>query len=94
MIGQFNKMMSTVVGTVPEPVNIIEQEWIKHEWFLGAPSPVMAPGVLTSEAGRALCEPFVNVHFVGTETSDVWEGYMEGAVRSGERGAAEVIAKL
>jgi monoamine oxidase len=87
-------MMSSVVETVPEPINIIEQEWVKHEWFLGAPSPVMPPGVLASEAGRALCDPYQNVHFVGTETSDVWEGYMEGAVRTGERGAAEVTAKL
>ena len=92
--GQFKKMMSSVVGVVPEPINIIEQEWIKHEWFLGAPSPVMAPGVLTSEAGRALLKPFQNVHFIGTETSDVWEGYMEGAVRSGVRGAAEVVASF
>jgi monoamine oxidase len=91
---QFHKMMSAVVETVPEPINIIEQEWIKHEWFLGAPSPVMAPGVLTSEAGLALCEPFKNVHFIGTETSEIWEGYMEGAIRSGERGAAEVVANL
>ncbi|KAG0647947.1 putative flavin-containing monoamine oxidase B [Hyphodiscus hymeniophilus] len=94
VLGQFQKMMSSVVEKVPEPINIIEQEWSKHEWFLGAPSPVMAPGVLTSEAGRALREPYQNVHFVGTETSDVWEGYMEGAVRSGERGAAEVVAEL
>lgn len=93
--GQFNKMMGSMTESrLPEPINIIEQEWIKHEWFLGAPSPVMVPGFLTSAAGRSLREPYKNLHFVGTETSDVWEGYMEGAVRSGERGAAEVIAQL
>jgi monoamine oxidase len=34
------------------------------------------------------------VHFAGAETSDVWNGYMDGAVRSGERAAAEVAAAL
>ena len=29
-----------------------------------------------------------------TETSDYWVGYMDGAVRSGERAAAEVLAEL
>ncbi len=47
-----------------------------------------------SEVGKALRTPFEAVHFVGTETSFEWKGYMEGAVRSGERGAAEVIKAL
>jgi monoamine oxidase len=47
-----------------------------------------------SEVGKALREPFEAIHFVGTETSFEWKGYMEGAVRSGERGAAEVIEAL
>jgi hypothetical protein len=34
------------------------------------------------------------IHWAGTETSDYWNGYMDGAVRSGERAAAEVLAGL
>jgi monoamine oxidase len=34
------------------------------------------------------------VHWAGTETSDYWAGYMDGAVRSGERAAKEVLAAL
>lgn len=30
----------------------------------------------------------------GSETSDVWAGYSEGAVRSGPRAAPEVLATL
>ena len=41
-----------------------------------------------------LTQPFANVHWAGTETSDYWNGYMDGAVRSGERAAAEVLATL
>lgn len=79
---------------VPAPVNVIEKEWIKDPWAAGAPSPVMGPGVLTDDPGKALREPWGNLHFVGTETSLIWKGYMEGAVRSGIRGAQEVIQKL
>ena len=43
---------------------------------------------------EAIKLPFRSLHFVGPETSYVWKGYMEGAVRSGRRGAAEVVAEL
>lgn len=75
------------------PVEVFEQEWSKEEFSKGCPCPVTAPGVMSS-VGHAIRDPFGNVHFVGTETSIVWKGYMEGAVRSGERGAAEVIDAL
>jgi monoamine oxidase len=75
------------------PVEVFEQEWTKEEWSKGAPCPVTGPGLLT-EAGKAVAERVGNLHFVGTETSDVWAGYMEGAVRSGVRGAREVTESL
>jgi monoamine oxidase len=79
---------------VPPAINVIEKEWIKDPWSFGAPSPVTTPGTLVNDAGKSIREPWKNVHFVGTETALVWKGYMEGAVRSGVRGAQEVIAKL
>ena len=39
-------------------------------------------------------QPVDRIHFAGAETSDVWNGYMDGAVRSGERTAAEVLSEL
>lgn len=79
---------------IPAPINIIEMEWSKQEFFLGAPCPVSPPGILTSVGMEAVQTPFGNIHFVGTETSVEWKGYMEGAVRSGDRGAKEVIEAL
>ncbi|TVY68866.1 Amine oxidase [flavin-containing] B [Lachnellula suecica] len=76
-----------------KPIEIFEQEWSKEEWSKGAPCPVAGPGLLT-KAGAALKQSYGNLHFVGTETSDVWSGYMEGAVRSGIRGAKEVVESL
>ena len=34
------------------------------------------------------------IHWAGTETAEVFTGYMDGAVRSGERAAREVRAEL
>lgn len=79
---------------VPEPINALEFEWSKQEFFLGGPCPASPPGLLSSVEGTAFRKPFENIHFVGTETALVWKGYMEGAIRSGDRGAAEVIAAL
>ena len=41
--------------------------------------------------GEALREPVGRIHWAGTETAEVWNGYMDGAIRSGERTAREVI---
>jgi monoamine oxidase len=53
----------------------------------GAPSPLVAHGA-------ALRKPVGRVHWAGSETSTYWNGYMDGAVRSGERAAAEVLERL
>lgn len=91
--GQVSQSFGRFVNSVPAPSNHLEMEWSKQAFFLGAPCPVMTPGILTS-VGENLTQPFKNVHFVGTETAIVWRGYMEGAVRSGQRGGAEVVKAL
>ena len=53
----------------------------------------MGPGGLTAFE-NVLRAPSGCVHFVGTETAYEWKGYMEGAVRSGERGAQEVLLSM
>jgi monoamine oxidase len=40
--------------------------------------------------GHALRSPVGRIHWAGAECSPVWNGYMEGAVRSGESTADEV----
>jgi monoamine oxidase len=90
---QFSQTFGKYVNNIPEPTNSLEMEWSKQGFFLGAPCPVMTPGILTT-VGTELATPFGDVHFVGTETSNVWRGYMEGAVRSGQRGGAEVVKEL
>ena len=73
-----------------EPIAYVECDWAEDGWTAGCVSPC-GPGVLTS-LGTALTVPCGRIHWAGTETSAVWNGYMDGAVRSGRRAAAEVIA--
>jgi monoamine oxidase len=49
-----------------------------------------APGVLT-ELGPALRAPCGRIHWAGTETADITYGGIDGAIRSGERAAQEVL---
>lgn len=78
---------------VEQPLTVVEYEWTKDEWSGGCPVPVAPPGV-TGKYEEALRKRFGGVHFVGTETGWEWKGYMDGAVRSGKRGAEEVIEAL
>ena len=75
------------------PTGYIEQDWTTERWTRGCPVAHVAPGVLT-KYGPWLRRSVGKVHFAGTETADYWLGYMDGAVRSGERAAREVHAAL
>jgi monoamine oxidase len=69
-----------------------ETDWGQDAWTAGCVSPV-GPGVLT-RYGTSLREPVGRIHWAGTETAEMWTGYMDGAVRSGQRVAKEVLDKL
>lgn len=67
--------------------------WMDEPWSLGGYAGLLGPHGLTR--GRdALRRPTGRLHWAGTETSDRWYGYIEGALRSGERAAAEVLEAL
>lgn len=73
-------------------IQYIEKNWADEPWIEGC-SPQVPPGLLTGY-GSALVEPVGRIHWAGTETSPVWAGHMEGAVRSGEQAAAQVMEFL
>jgi monoamine oxidase len=72
------------------PTQFIEHDWRSEKWTRGCPTAIPRPGVL-STYGDTLRTPIGPVHFAGTETSDYWQGYMDGAVRAGERAAREIL---
>ncbi|MEP9362546.1 flavin monoamine oxidase family protein [Nocardioides sp. CN2-186] len=76
-----------------EPLEYVERDWMAEEFSRGCYGAHFAPGVWTSY-GEALREPVGRLHWAGAECSPVWNGYMEGAVRSGETTAQEVLVSL
>ena len=76
-----------------KPIDYIDQDWPADPWSRGCYGPSMGPGVLTT-LGPALRTSFGRVHWAGTETSPIWTGYIEGAIRSGERAASDVLARF
>ena len=75
------------------PVEYVERDWTTEEFTRGCYGAHFAPGVWTG-FGPALREPVGRIHWAGTECSPVWNGYMEGAVLSGEATAREVLGLL
>ena len=71
----------------------IDMPWDNEVYSRGCPVCVMPPGVMT-EYGPVLRPPVGRIHWAGTETATIWNGYMDGAVRSGDRAADEVLAEL
>lgn len=74
------------------PVDYVEQNWTVERYSGGGMISHAPTGVLT-EFGPALREPCGRIHWAGTESSAVMYGFIDGAVRSGERAAAEVMAR-
>jgi monoamine oxidase len=70
-----------------------EALWNLEPFSGGGPVGHPMTGALT-EYGTALRAPIGLVHWAGTETAVRWNGYMDGAVESGQRAADEVLAAL
>ncbi|MBN0047626.1 FAD-dependent oxidoreductase [Streptomyces actuosus] len=75
------------------PSSYHEWSWGDDPYTRGAYGGYLTPGVWTAY-GPALAAPTGRLHWTGTETSTAWNGKLEGAVRSGERAAREVLDAL
>lgn len=75
------------------PVAYHELDWSAEPWTRGCFGAHFPPGVWTQH-GPFLREPVGAIHWAGAETSPVWNGYMDGAIRSGERAAKEILGSL
>ena len=76
-----------------EPLEYIERSWADEPHARGCYAGYLPPGVWL-DYGPALRAPCGRIHWAGTETAERWCGYFDGALRSGQRAAAEVIAGL
>lgn len=76
-----------------DPLEVVERDWAAEPWSRGCYGGHLGVGVWT-RFGPALTRPVGPLHWAGTETADRWSGYLDGALRSGERAAREVLAAL
>jgi monoamine oxidase len=74
------------------PLDYTDQRWGAETFAPGGPTAAVPPGSWT-RYGRWLRQPVGPIHWAGTETADEWTGFLDGAVRSGLRAAAEVHAR-
>jgi monoamine oxidase len=74
-------------------VDFFETSWSGEQWTRGCPVGIPSQGTLLAY-GPQIRAPVGRIHWAGTETSTYWNGYMDGAVRSGERAAAEALSEL
>ena len=72
------------------PVEVVETAWWKEEWTRGCSMAHFPPGLLT-RYGPLLRQPWDRLHWAGTETATISHGAIDGAVRSGERAAREIL---
>jgi monoamine oxidase len=74
LVGLFGKAAAN-------PIGFYQMDWGAEKYTAGCVSP-LEPGVLT-KYGASLRPRVGRIHWAGTETSEKWTGYMDGAVRSG-----------
>ncbi|MEJ7876038.1 MAG: flavin monoamine oxidase family protein [Solirubrobacterales bacterium] len=71
----------------------LDKSWAEEVWTRGCYVGYTPPGVIVGYR-EALREPVGRLHWAGTETATIWNGYLDGAIESGRRAAAEVLSEL
>ncbi|HEX2483763.1 MAG TPA: FAD-dependent oxidoreductase [Myxococcota bacterium] len=75
------------------PAEYLEQDWTAEPYTGGCSAGFATVGTL-APFGAALRAPVGRLHWAGSETAREYFGYMEGALESGERAAAELLVAL
>jgi monoamine oxidase len=90
VLGEFASFFGEEART---PNAFFDTRWTTEQWTRGCPVGIAGPGTLLAYGDR-MRAPVGAIHWAGTETSTYWNGYMDGAVRSGQRAAKEVLDEL
>jgi monoamine oxidase len=94
---QAREALAALARTAPECAalwngRVIRNAWDRNPWSLGSYA-LIRPGQYTAFYGIE-GKPEGHVYFAGEHTSIESQGYLNGAVESGQRAAAEVLASL
>jgi monoamine oxidase len=86
VVGTFARLFGSRAAS---PERYLDKVWAHEEWTRGCYGAYLPTGGWTTY-GPALRKPVGRIHWAGTETASIWMGYIDGAIRSGERAAVEV----
>lgn len=75
------------------PKYFLTQDWSEETYTNGCFSGHFIPGGFI-KYGEYVRSTANGIHWAGTETATIWNGYFEGAVRSGEREARKIMGKI
>jgi monoamine oxidase len=73
-----------------DPATALLSTWHDDPWVRGSYS---ARGLTSSVGAPALSKPLGPLHFAGEHTAGDWHGLMEGALRSGQRAARQLLRR-
>ncbi len=79
--------------TAGRPRNYFDMSWADQPYTRGCYGAFTPPGVLL-DYGDQTRKPVGPIHWAGTESATLWNGYMDGAIESGYRAADEVAKRL
>jgi monoamine oxidase len=87
--------LGAVVGErAARPLDYTEKTWSEDPYARGGYEAYVTPGGWTGYGRTGWRTPTGTLHWAGTETASVWNGYIDGALSSGLRAAHEVVAAL
>lgn len=77
-------------GAAATPAQVLQRNWSEEPFTRGCYGGRFATGLWTS-VGEHLARPTGRISWAGAETAAVWNGYIDGAIRSGRRAARETL---
>ncbi|GAB3857755.1 hypothetical protein GCM10028801_16670 [Nocardioides maradonensis] len=89
-LNALDELMAAITGLSVRRLGGVVQDWTREQYAGGVVSTLMGdyprlPSVLAQSVGA--------VHFAGEHTAEMWATSMDGALRSGERAADEVLQR-
>lgn len=73
------------------PLDYTEKNWSNDSFVGGGYAASPTPGTWIEHGTQGWRAPVGRLHWAGTETASVWNGYIDGAISSGYRAAVEVL---
>jgi len=73
------------------PICYLEYDWNNDPTYKGGTFGIFPPG---RNLNYNIKPSFNNIHWAGSDTADVWRGFMEGACQSGLRASNIIAEKL